>query len=149
MCCLGWFMGFWGVLGFCGRFLFFFGVVYGVFGVFYGVLGWFTGWSGGAVSLFWVTLCGLEVFLRLPLYPHGSVWCPRVITCSLFGFDPPLFGVPPPKAWRGCPLRLFAVALLEDNSLALGRLLQAFAQRLRLPARTEVVELVSGPCPCP
>lgn len=44
-------------------------------------------------------------------------------------------------AWRGCPLRLFAVALLEDNSLALGRLLQAFAQRLRLPARTEVVEL--------
>ncbi|XP_021239082.1 solute carrier family 12 member 6-like [Numida meleagris] len=43
--------------------------------------------------------------------------------------------------WRGCPVRLFTVALLEDNSVVLARLLEAFARRLRLPARTEVVEL--------
>ncbi|XP_031465098.1 solute carrier family 12 member 5-like [Phasianus colchicus] len=44
-------------------------------------------------------------------------------------------------SWRGCPVRLFTVALLEDNSVALRRLLESFARRLRLPASTEVVEL--------
>ncbi|XP_050572973.1 solute carrier family 12 member 4-like [Cygnus atratus] len=75
-----------------------------------------TGAPGGSLDVWWVVGDGrLLTLLPLLLRQH--------------------------PAWRGCPLRLFAVALLEDNSLALGRLLQAFAQRLRLPARTEVVEL--------
>ena len=69
---------------------------------------------GDGVSL-WVLLWGL-------------------LTCSV---------LVPAQWWRGCPVRLFTVALLEDNSVALGRLLEAFARRLRLPASTEVVELVS------
>nr|XP_041567860.1 LOW QUALITY PROTEIN: solute carrier family 12 member 6-like [Taeniopygia guttata] len=43
--------------------------------------------------------------------------------------------------WRGCPLRLFTVALLEDNSERLRRLLEAVARRRALPAQVEVVEL--------
>ena len=70
---------------------------------------------GDGVSL-WVLLWGL-------------------LTCSV---------LVPAQWWRGCPVRLFTVALLEDNSVALGRLLEAFARRLRLPASTEVVELVKA-----
>ncbi|XP_075597458.1 solute carrier family 12 member 4-like [Balearica regulorum gibbericeps] len=44
-------------------------------------------------------------------------------------------------AWRGCRVRLFTVALLEDNSLRLRRLLEAVARRRGLPAQTHVVEL--------
>ncbi|KAM4879962.1 solute carrier family 12 member 4-like [Sylvia borin] len=44
-------------------------------------------------------------------------------------------------AWRGCPLRLFTVALLEDNSERLRRLLEAVARRRALPAQVHVVEL--------
>ncbi|XP_072705340.1 solute carrier family 12 member 6-like isoform X6 [Ciconia boyciana] len=44
-------------------------------------------------------------------------------------------------AWRGCRVRLFTVALLEDNSVRLRRLLEAVARRRGLPAQTHVVEL--------
>ncbi|XP_061225459.1 solute carrier family 12 member 6-like [Neopsephotus bourkii] len=44
-------------------------------------------------------------------------------------------------AWRGCCVRLFTVALLEDNSVRLRRLLEAVARRRGLPAQTHVVEL--------
>lgn len=39
-------------------------------------------------------------------------------------------------------MRLFTVALLEDNSVRLRRLLEAVARRRGLPAQTHVVELV-------
>ncbi|XP_075346857.1 solute carrier family 12 member 4-like isoform X2 [Mycteria americana] len=45
-------------------------------------------------------------------------------------------------AWRGCRVRLFTVALLEDNSVRLRRLLEAVARRRGLPAQTHVVELM-------
>ncbi|XP_064296232.1 solute carrier family 12 member 4-like [Phalacrocorax carbo] len=47
-------------------------------------------------------------------------------------------------AWRGCRVRLFTVALLEDNSVRLRRLLEAVARRRGLPAQTHVVELHDG-----
>ncbi|XP_050840803.1 solute carrier family 12 member 4-like [Serinus canaria] len=46
--------------------------------------------------------------------------------------------------WRGCPLRLFMVALLEDNSERLRRLLEAVVRRRGLPAQVHVVELHDG-----
>ncbi|XP_059347478.1 solute carrier family 12 member 4-like [Ammospiza nelsoni] len=46
--------------------------------------------------------------------------------------------------WRGCPLRLFTVALLEDNSERLRRLLEAVVRRRGLPAQVHVVELHDG-----
>ncbi|NXR41078.1 S12A6 protein, partial [Zosterops hypoxanthus] len=49
-----------------------------------------------------------------------------------------------PQAWRSCPLRLFTVALLEDNSERLRRLLEAVARRRALPAQVRVVELHDG-----
>ncbi|NXC02046.1 S12A6 protein, partial [Orthonyx spaldingii] len=49
-----------------------------------------------------------------------------------------------PQAWRGCRLRLFTVALLEDNSERLRRLLEAVARRRALPAQVHVVELHDG-----
>ncbi|NXD46470.1 S12A6 protein, partial [Copsychus sechellarum] len=51
---------------------------------------------------------------------------------------------PRPQAWRGCLLRLFTVALLEDNSERLRRLLEAVARRRALPAQVHVVELHDG-----
>ncbi|XP_039556473.1 solute carrier family 12 member 6-like, partial [Passer montanus] len=50
----------------------------------------------------------------------------------------------PPQAWRGCALRLFTVALLEDNSERLRRLLEAVVRRRGLPAQVHVVELHDG-----
>ncbi|NXS82720.1 S12A6 protein, partial [Erpornis zantholeuca] len=50
----------------------------------------------------------------------------------------------PPQAWRGCLLRLFTVALLEDNSERLRELLEAVARRRALPAQVHVVELHDG-----
>ncbi|XP_068025750.1 solute carrier family 12 member 4-like [Melanerpes formicivorus] len=48
-------------------------------------------------------------------------------------------------AWRGCPLRLFTVALLEDNSERMRRMLAAVARRRGLgEAQTQVVELHDG-----
>ncbi|XP_068280980.1 solute carrier family 12 member 4-like [Nyctibius grandis] len=44
-------------------------------------------------------------------------------------------------AWGGCRVRLFTVALLEDNSERLRRLLGAVARRRGLAAETHVVEL--------
>ncbi|XP_071435762.1 solute carrier family 12 member 4-like [Pithys albifrons albifrons] len=46
--------------------------------------------------------------------------------------------------WRRCHLRLFTVALLEDNSERLRRLLEAVARRRALPAQVHVVELHDG-----
>ncbi|NXA00198.1 S12A6 protein, partial [Nesospiza acunhae] len=60
------------------------------------------------------------------------------------------FGVSPvpvaylSQVWRGCPLRLFTVALLEDNSERLRRLLEAVVRRRGLPAQVHVVELHDG-----
>ncbi|NWR95297.1 S12A6 protein, partial [Furnarius figulus] len=49
-----------------------------------------------------------------------------------------------PQVWRRCHLRLFTVALLEDNSERLRRLLEAVARRRALPAQVHVVELHDG-----
>ncbi|XP_067171067.1 solute carrier family 12 member 6-like [Apteryx mantelli] len=45
------------------------------------------------------------------------------------------------KAWRGCRVRIFTVAQLEDNSIEMRRHLRAFVRLLRLPAAVEVVEM--------
>ena len=72
----------------------------------------------------------------------GCLWA-VIMGCQYYGlsvlWDVTILGL---QSWRGCPVRLFTVALLEDNSVALRRLLESFARRLRLPASTEVVELV-------
>ncbi|XP_074936633.1 solute carrier family 12 member 4-like [Phalacrocorax aristotelis] len=47
-------------------------------------------------------------------------------------------------AWQGCRVRLLAVALLEDSSVRLWRLLEAVARRRGLPAQTHVVDLHDG-----
>ena len=71
------------------------------------------------------------------------LWDVTILGCQYYGlsvlWDVTILGL---QSWRGCPVRLFTVALLEDNSVALRRLLESFARRLRLPASTEVVELV-------
>ncbi|XP_010220138.1 PREDICTED: solute carrier family 12 member 4-like, partial [Tinamus guttatus] len=42
------------------------------------------------------------------------------------------------KAWRGCRVRIFTVAQLEDNSIEMRRHLSAFVRLLRLPAPVPV-----------
>ena len=87
--------------------------------------------------------CLWAVIMGCQYYGRSVLWDVSIMGCHYSGlsvlWDVTILGL---QSWRGCPVRLFTVALLEDNSVALRRLLESFARRLRLPASTEVVELV-------
>ncbi|XP_058684909.1 solute carrier family 12 member 4-like, partial [Poecile atricapillus] len=100
------------------------------------------GAPGGSLDVWWVVGTGrLLTLLPLLLRQHPA-WrgCPLRLFTVDFGGQGPVS----PRPGVGVPLRLFTVALLEDNSERLRRLLEAVARRRALPAQVHVVELHDG-----
>lgn len=48
----------------------------------------------------------------------------------------------PPQVWRKCGMRIFTVAMMEDNSIQMKKDLATFLYDLRMEAEIEVVEMV-------
>lgn len=47
------------------------------------------------------------------------------------------------RTWKGCKMRIFTVAQLEDNTIQMQKDLTSFLYALRIDAEVEVVEMVS------
>ena len=46
------------------------------------------------------------------------------------------------STWRNCKMRIFTVAQVEDNSVAMKKDLELFLYTLRIDAEVEIVEMV-------
>ena len=46
------------------------------------------------------------------------------------------------RTWRNCKMRIFTVAQVEDNSVAMKKDLELFLYTLRIDAEVEIVEMV-------
>jgi potassium/chloride transporter 4/5/6 len=46
------------------------------------------------------------------------------------------------RTWKGCKMRIFTVAQMEDNSIQMKKDLKSFLYALRIDAEVEVVEMV-------
>ena len=47
------------------------------------------------------------------------------------------------RTWKGCKMRIFTVAQMEDNSIQIKKDLKTFLYHLRIEAEVDVVEMVS------
>lgn len=50
----------------------------------------------------------------------------------------------PSQVWRKCGMRIFTVAMMEDNSIQMKKDLATFLYHLRIEAEVEVVEMVGS-----
>ena len=48
------------------------------------------------------------------------------------------------RTWKGCKMRIFTVAQMEDNSIQIKKDLKTFLYHLRIEAEVDVVEMVRG-----
>jgi hypothetical protein len=46
------------------------------------------------------------------------------------------------RTWRNCKMRIFTVAQVEDNSIAMKKDLELFLYALRIDAEVQIVEMV-------